>query len=288
MEEPVSSESDSDHENPPTVLIVEDDEAVRECICWVLLENGLQVAFADNGNLALEMLLAESFDCVVMDLVMPGMSGAGVMEELRERKRQVPVVLVSGYVGMLDAARYRQLGANAVFKKPFNIEDLAKAVTLAANGKPIPAELGGTPLKEEEEFPSWREGLRDNVAGRGQLELKIENCGPAVIVHAEGRVTSYRESELREALSRLMQEGRGKKPGERPAIVIDLTAAEFVSSTELGVFLFYQKKLEAEGSCLLLAGPNPRARRVLEISNLAKVLNVFDSVDAALKHVGGG
>lgn len=110
----------SNHTNP-TILIVDDDEAVRFAISllvqtcgWAAKEFGSAEEFLDGHDGKHESC------CLVMDLNMPGMSGADLVEELLNTSRWLPVIVVTGFPDSPLAARVRRAGVRAVLKKPFN------------------------------------------------------------------------------------------------------------------------------------------------------------------------
>ncbi len=113
-----------------TVLVVEDEDAVRRLTCQVLEHLGFSVLSAEDGASALTMIEAglPSIDLLITDLVMPGVSGRDVASRLGSVHPDLPVIFVSGYVD--DAAG--QLGVLesglAVLHKPFSIESLGNAV----------------------------------------------------------------------------------------------------------------------------------------------------------------
>ncbi len=119
----------------PAVLVVDDDHNVLAAVSAALADHGYRVRTVENGAKALGLLLTEPFDAVVLDLVMPGMGGIAVVEELRRQGRQIPSVLMSGYLGTTDADRYRQMGISSTLRKPFHMEDLVGAVETAVQDK---------------------------------------------------------------------------------------------------------------------------------------------------------
>jgi len=124
---------------PKRVLVAEDDPEMRDLIVISLVDAEAEVACVANGAEALARLQSADFDAVVLDLVMPGMGGAAVMTEIRRSGLDVPVIVVSGYVGMLDEKRLAELGAARVLKKPFKAEELRQAVLSAAGAEAAPA-----------------------------------------------------------------------------------------------------------------------------------------------------
>jgi DNA-binding response OmpR family regulator len=118
----------------PRVLVVEDDDAVNAAIVDCLLESGMEVASAGTGLKAVEFLDGARFDVVLLDLVLPGMSGLEILRRLRSEGSRVPVVVVSGHVGLLDERRYRDLGACRVIHKPVDFSRLLATVRQVVRG----------------------------------------------------------------------------------------------------------------------------------------------------------
>jgi DNA-binding NtrC family response regulator len=106
------------------ILIVEDDPGLRFTVSDALEEGGYEVATAESGTAASEMLAAGAFDVVVTDLKLPGKSG---MEVLREAKALVPppsVITMTGYGSVDSAVEAMKLGAEDYLTKPFSMEEL--------------------------------------------------------------------------------------------------------------------------------------------------------------------
>ena len=115
----------------PRILIVEDDAKIREIMKWILEKSGFEVATAPDGPAGLAAAEAQLPDVVLLDLVMPQMSGFTVLEKLREREKtkSLPVVIVSARSATerpLGAAR--ELGATGYLEKPFRSETLVAVV----------------------------------------------------------------------------------------------------------------------------------------------------------------
>jgi two-component system phosphate regulon response regulator OmpR len=81
------------------VLVVDDEAAIRQVFARVLTEQGYRVQTASDAKTALSMLEESSFAAVISDIRMPGMSGIDLARELRARKLDVPVVVVTGNPG---------------------------------------------------------------------------------------------------------------------------------------------------------------------------------------------
>jgi nitrogen-specific signal transduction histidine kinase/CheY-like chemotaxis protein len=112
------------------VLIVDDEEPLTGLAARTLEELGYVPTEFTSSSAALEAFRAEPerFDAVITDERMPGMSGSALIRELRGIRRDIPILLVSGYVGGAVASRGREAGANEVMKKPLSEHELAISV----------------------------------------------------------------------------------------------------------------------------------------------------------------
>jgi len=110
------------------ILIVDDEEDIREALKEYLEELGYEVTVAENGKTAYEALLARDYDLVLMDMFMPEMNGAEVLLRLKEAgKRPSYVVLMTGYAGedTITIEALKQEGIiKRVLRKPFSFKDL--------------------------------------------------------------------------------------------------------------------------------------------------------------------
>ena len=109
------------------VLIADDDANIREVLRLFLVGKGYLVSTVESGQEALDAVPIFRPDVIVVDMVMPGLSGNDVFSALRRRGVTVPVILISAYDQMPDAGFFRTLG------KPFNLRMLAEAVASAVD-----------------------------------------------------------------------------------------------------------------------------------------------------------
>jgi signal transduction histidine kinase/CheY-like chemotaxis protein len=115
-----------------SVLVVDDEPAVRGAARRILERMGLRVAEAENGRRALEAFAADGpFDLVVCDMVMPAMGGRELVLRLRERAPGARVLLVSGFAPDEDARSLLETGAMGFLEKPFTAAALTRAVRVA-------------------------------------------------------------------------------------------------------------------------------------------------------------
>jgi len=124
-----------------TVLVVEDDAAMRDLVVEELREAGHEVVPASSGSEALELLRARDVDVVVSDVVMPGMRGPEVLAAVRAFDPEIPVVLVTAF-GSVDAAvEAVKAGAYHYVVKPFAMEQLLVTIENALRERRLRAEV---------------------------------------------------------------------------------------------------------------------------------------------------
>ena len=106
------------------ILLVEDDRQLRTSVARGLLEAGYQVDEAADGNRALDMAAGAEFQCVVLDVLLPGRSGMDVCRELRARGDWVPVLMLTALDGVDDRIEGLDAGADDYLPKPFDFGEL--------------------------------------------------------------------------------------------------------------------------------------------------------------------
>ncbi len=107
-------------------LVVEDDPHQRLLVSLLLKHNGIEVISVEDGFHALEAIVADPPDLIVMDLNLPTVDGRDVLADVREQRPTTPVVVVSGAPDAQERAQ--ALGANAVVVKPYEVSDLLATV----------------------------------------------------------------------------------------------------------------------------------------------------------------
>jgi CheY-like chemotaxis protein len=114
------------------VLVVEEDEVFNDILLWYLVDCGCEVATARTGIEALAYLRQTSFDVVLTDVVMPGMGGLHLLEEIRGAGSGLPVVVISGHADALTGEQQTELGVSRFLTKPCSLEEVMAAVREAA------------------------------------------------------------------------------------------------------------------------------------------------------------
>jgi DNA-binding NtrC family response regulator len=120
------------------ILLVEDDELVRDMLTQLLQRANHQVTCASNGEEASECLQKEEPDIMVTDIIMPKKSGITLISEVRKRHPNLEIIAISGG-GRLDPIGYldlsESLGASVSFEKPIDNTALLMAIDLLLHGK---------------------------------------------------------------------------------------------------------------------------------------------------------
>ncbi len=113
-----------------TILLVDDEETIIDIIGMALKMFGYQVLFAKGGDEAIQVYRPQQgqISLVILDMLMPKMSGAMVFDFLKKINPEVRVLLTSGYNYDEDAAKIIERGANGFIQKPFGVKELAKKI----------------------------------------------------------------------------------------------------------------------------------------------------------------
>jgi CheY-like chemotaxis protein len=124
------------------VLVIDDDHTVRLTLKAVLEIDNHEVLLAEDGKQGLELFAAEHPDLVLTDLIMPVLDGLQVIASIRAGNDSLPIVVTTGGErspggGADKIARARELGADAVLRKPFDPDDL---LAMIASYRPAAAE----------------------------------------------------------------------------------------------------------------------------------------------------
>ena len=111
-----------------TILVIEDDPDVLATIVKHLEYHGFDVVTAKDGMQGLKKLKAGGYDLVITDIVMPYVSGTGLVTALKESKPQIPVIAITGY-GEEPEAVATEKKADLVLSKPVKMADLKKHIS---------------------------------------------------------------------------------------------------------------------------------------------------------------
>jgi CheY-like chemotaxis protein len=111
-----------------SVLVVDDDSAVREVTRNILTDLGYEVVEAGSGGAALDVLGRVGVDIALLDFAMPGMNGAELAKEIRARRPHMPIVFATGYA---DVSALSDESEERIVQKPFNEQELLQKLSAA-------------------------------------------------------------------------------------------------------------------------------------------------------------
>jgi two-component system, OmpR family, alkaline phosphatase synthesis response regulator PhoP len=108
------------------VLVVDDDISVVDILTTALARSGFSVMVAESGNAALERARTEKLDLIILDIMLPGISGKEVIKELKRKgsTERIPIIILTAVADEIDRILGLELGADDYVTKPFNIEEL--------------------------------------------------------------------------------------------------------------------------------------------------------------------
>jgi len=106
------------------ILVIEDDDTVRDVLNSFLGGKGFEVLLAQSGEEGLDVLRSEKFDLIMTDLVMPGISGMDVLKEVIGSKISIPVIVMTAFGTVQTAVEAMRIGAFDYVTKPFNLDEL--------------------------------------------------------------------------------------------------------------------------------------------------------------------
>ena len=122
------------------ILVVDDEDSILQGIEQNLLYAGYEVITAEDGPGALESACDKSPDLIVLDIMLPGISGFEVCRRLRDRGMQMPVIMLTARGDEFDKLHGFEIGADDYVTKPFSVDELlARIKAILARGKRISA-----------------------------------------------------------------------------------------------------------------------------------------------------
>ncbi|MCS5679059.1 MAG: response regulator transcription factor [Acidimicrobiales bacterium] len=186
------------------ILVVEDEEHLAFGIKFNLEAEGHVVSLAGDGQSALERLAASSdppIDLVVLDIMLPGMSGYAVCQEIRQGGNNLPVVMLTARTLVEDRIRGFDAGTDVSLQKPFDLEELLSVIRnlLARRGRDersgggepdtLPTEAVCRFGSATVNFDTWEVSVGGEPVRLTNLEMKLLKY----LVEHEGKVVSRKE-----------------------------------------------------------------------------------------------
>jgi len=121
---------------PAHILVMDDEPSVSKGLQMILNEAGYDVDVALNGGSALDTFNQQDIDLLIADLRLPDMDGMEVIRQVKERRPDTGIVVITGYSSVNSAQEAIKLGASDYLSKPFSDDEIKKAVGSALQAKP--------------------------------------------------------------------------------------------------------------------------------------------------------
>jgi two-component system response regulator RegX3 len=175
-------------DDPPLVLVVDDEQSYRDALSVALQREGFAVVTAADGAEAIERFDSTKPALVLLDVMLPKISGIDVCREIRTRSR-VPIIMVTARAGEIDAVVGLEVGADDYVSKPFGLRELIARVRAALRRVPNDVDVEPIDRAEQLEIGDVRvDTARHEVWVRGEiaalplkefalLELLLANAG---------------------------------------------------------------------------------------------------------------
>lgn len=186
------------------ILVVEDDSAINDVVCRRLMREGFRVESAFSGTEAGRLLMAEPYDLVITDLMLPGMAGEEVVAMARQVDASLPVIVISARSTSADKVSLLGLGADDYLTKPFDLDEMVARVRVQLRHRAC----GGAASEGARAVSATTgRGGASTVAGRGgrpdatDWAVPESICQGAVVVSPQQRSVSCNGTEL--ALTRI-------------------------------------------------------------------------------------
>ena len=113
------------------VLVIDDKKVIGDLFDFTLGYSGHQITVVDNALDAINAIRKEEFDVAFLDIVMPGKDGVEILQEIRSISPKLPIIMMSGYSVEDKRSQAQALGVVTCLKKPFEMEDVKKAIKSA-------------------------------------------------------------------------------------------------------------------------------------------------------------
>ncbi|EFK55093.1 response regulator transcription factor [Corynebacterium genitalium ATCC 33030] len=145
----------------PTILIVEDEESLADPLAYLLRKEGFEAVVAPDGQAALTQFEANNVDLVLLDLMLPGMSGTDVCKKLRATS-DVPIIMVTARDTEIDKVVGLELGADDYVTKPYSTRELIARIRAVLRRR---SDVADPPGEEESS---------ENILEGGRVRLDVE------------------------------------------------------------------------------------------------------------------
>ena len=194
------------------ILVVDDDQRIRELLRRYLVQEGFDVIQAEDAKALNRILLRETVDLIVLDLMLPGEDGLSICRRLRAANDRTPIIMLTAKVEDVDRIVGLEVGADDYLGKPFNPRELLARIHAVLRRRP-PVEAPGAPSSENEvvKFGPYSFDLATRSLAKGDQELPLTTGEFAML---KALVRHPRQPMSRDKLAQ-MARGREFEPFDR-------------------------------------------------------------------------
>jgi DNA-binding response OmpR family regulator len=130
IEEAAGARARGETDSPPRILLVDDDSSIRQLGADMLIRSGYEVDVAEDGVVAWQKLNADNYDLLITDNSMPNMTGIDLLKQLRAARMEIPAIMATGALPMMELVRHPWLQPAAALIKPYSPAELLGAVKM--------------------------------------------------------------------------------------------------------------------------------------------------------------
>jgi DNA-binding NtrC family response regulator len=167
LTQPVSASYSSGNSPGTSILVIDDETAIRESLEVLLTLEGYSVRMAGDGEQGLRILELENFDLVLLDLALPGQSGLELLPRIKDRQPEIPIIMITAYGTVDNVVESIRAGAENFVQKPWDNEKLLADIRSAVARH-----------RAEEENLQLKRTLKQrynfsNIVGKSEIMLKV-------------------------------------------------------------------------------------------------------------------
>ena len=162
------------------ILVVDDEKSICETLELFLREKGFEVLSVENGEKGLHAAEEERPDIVILDLRLPGLDGLEVLQRLKQKDKDIAVIMITGYHDMESAIQAMKLGAFEYIHKPIDVDELDIAITKVEENLRLTSRLEGLLTEISQDYKV------NNIVGKTRVMQEIFKIIGMV---SEGRTT---------------------------------------------------------------------------------------------------
>src|SRR5246500_1655527 len=226
-----------------TILVVDDEEIMREILETLLTREGYEVKLAASGNEGLEMARALPFDAAIVDIMMPGLDGIATLDELKRIDEDLAVMIITAYASVESAISAMKAGAFDYITKPFKNDEVIVVVRNAMERRRLVNENRNLRQNIQERYHKFANIIGRSARMRQVFDLIIQAAPSRSTILIEGESGTGKELVARAIhanSSRADKSFLAVNSGNRPADLLESTLFGHVKGAFAGAL--YPKK----------------------------------------------